>query len=695
MTAAAPSTVDRTVRVVIGLMSVGLAVLFVRVLQLQLHPSPQLREHMQARITRTSLAPPRGEITDRLGRPMATSEFGFRVFVDPTEIETPDELIPALAEVLQVPADDLGQKIMKRIAENARRLPPKSTEDEKASKKMGLREMLTRLAAAVGAEAPGSDDAETSSLDDNATPLPIRYVRVSEVVSDDTAQTIRKLHLKGVHLEQRDVREYPANGLAASLVGKKNDNPLWNLGAERSHDEELNGDAGLINYVRDAKGRPMWMSPGAYVPARAGQDIRLALDLEIQCIATEELRRGVNDADAAGGRGIVMDPRTGEILAMIDLVRPVPDAVPFPWADARPSDAKSRRRPDYEPEASPAPHQRYITLKPDLGRLIHPALARNRCVEDVYEPGSTFKPFVWSTITELGLAKPNEVFDTHSGMWRTSYGRLIHDVVKKPTMTWMEVLMNSSNIGMTQGGERLSFDQLSGAVRRFGFGSRTQIGLQGETAGLVTPRKLWSKYTQTSVCFGHEIAVTPVQMVRAFCVFARSGELAGTLPAARLTAVDTAAPPLLHRVLRPDVVLMARAIMREVASTMEAKMAANKDHPETGWRYGMFGKSGTAEIPLGKAPAGKRRPPGNKGYFDRQYNASFIGAAPIDQPRLVILVVIDDPGPERVHTNTYYGAHVAGPVVRRIMERSLSYLGVPPAPAPPRDAVHPGGPMAD
>lgn len=262
-------------------------------------------------------------------------------------------------------------------------------------------------------------------------------------------------------------------------------------------------------------------------------------------------------------------------------------------------------------------------------------------------------------------------------------------------MTWSDVLMNSSNIGMSKGGERLTHDQLSAAVRRFGFGSRTNVGLQGETAGLVTPRKSWSKYTQTSVCFGQEIAVTPVQMARAFCVFARNDDLAGTLPQARLTGTDDGTPPMLHRVLKPEVCSIVRTILHEIAASMEAKMAANREHPETGWRYGIFGKSGTAEIPLGKAPKGKRRPPGNKGYYERQYNASFIAAGPIARPRLVVIVVIDDPGPERVRSNTYYGALTAGPVVRRVMERSLSYLGVPPAPAPARGAAQANAPMAD
>jgi cell division protein FtsI/penicillin-binding protein 2 len=112
---------------------------------------------------------------------------------------------------------------------------------------------------------------------------------------------------------------------------------------------------------------------------------------------------------------------------------------------------------------------------------------------------------------------------------------------------------------------------------------------------------------------------------------------------------------------------------------VEQRMAA--EAPEGGWRYTMFGKSGTAQIPLGKAPPGKRRPPGNRGYFDEQYNSSFIAGAPLEEPRLVVLVVIDDPGPDRRRNRTHYGSQVAGPVVRRVVERSLSYMGVPPSPA--------------
>jgi cell division protein FtsI/penicillin-binding protein 2 len=249
---------------------------------------------------------------------------------------------------------------------------------------------------------------------------------------------------------------------------------------------------------------------------------------------------------------------------------------------------------------------------------------------------------------------------------------------------------------MGKSAERLTHDQLYSAVRRFGFGTRTGVGLQGETSGVVTPRRQWSKYTQTSVSFGQEIAVTPVQVARAFCAFARSGDLAGTLPRARLTALDPAEAEgsLVNRVLRPDVVKLVRQALLITARQMEAKMASHRLHPESGWRYTMFGKSGTAQIPLGKAPPGKRRPP-RMGYYPSQYNASFIAAGPAEAPKLVVLVVIDDPGPEQVRGLVYYGSHTAGPVVRRVMERSLAYLGVPPSPPSALPTIDPNARLAD
>jgi cell division protein FtsI/penicillin-binding protein 2 len=246
-------------------------------------------------------------------------------------------------------------------------------------------------------------------------------------------------------------------------------------------------------------------------------------------------------------------------------------------------------------------------------------------------------------------------------------------------MTWREVLVNSSNIGMVKVTSRMSFADLRDGVVRFGFGKRTGIGLPGESTGIVTSAKAWSKYTQTSVATGYEVAVTPVQMVRAFSSFARTGELAGTLPPITLRAVPADAPgggiaPGV-RVLPPHIAELARDTMRGVTHNLDQRIT--KKDESVHLRYEAFGKSGTAEIPLGPPPAGKKRPKGSDGYFQDQYNTSFIAGGPVAEPRVVVLVVIDDPGPSLVASRRHYGAATAGPVVRRIMERTLSYLGVP------------------
>jgi cell division protein FtsI/penicillin-binding protein 2 len=438
------------------------------------------------------------------------------------------------------------------------------------------------------------------------------------------------------------------------------------LGAELFLDKVVAAVTGKLSYVRDARGQPLWVYPGSYTAPKRGLDVRLSVDLEIQRIVVEELTKGVEDADAAGGRAIVLDPLTGEILAMSDVLRQVP-VVDYPWT--------------YPIGQEPGGHRpRYRTIRDDGGRSeVGGAGMRNRCVEDAYEPGSTFKPFMWAETTALGLARPEEVIDTGCGNWTTPYGRHISDVEAFGQQTWAHILVFSSNIGMAKGTSRMSHKQMRDAVVKFGFGSRTNIGLPGESAGVVTTQKNWSKYSQTSVAMGHEVAVTPLQMARAFAAFARPGELAGTLPPLRLTAVDgeeVVVPG--QRVLPAKVATLTRETMRGVTERLDARMARKAD--ATPLRYEAFGKSGTAEIPLGPPPKGKRRPKGSDGYYQGQYNASFICGAPAHNPRVVVVVVIDDPGPQRVATRTHYGAAAAGPVARRIVERGLSYLGVPPSP---------------
>ncbi len=550
--------------------------------------------------------------------------------------------------------------------------------------------------AILAGETPPSELAKEleKKPEDVSPPKPIRYLPIGDVLTDAQEEAVRALtakgkrpegalrQLTGVLLERVPVREFVAGDEIAGVVGKVGFGHVGLMGAEYRLEKELQGEAGQIAYVRDRSGRPLWIEQGAIVEPRNGHNIKLSIDLELQRIAYDEVMKQVEFMNAAGGRLVMANPQTGEILALVDIVRDVPGALPFPWS---PVDDKGRAINDGSNIFRPG--TRYQVLAGDERRKIHPALARNRNVEDVYEPGSTFKPFVWSVVTELGLARMNETFDTEGGRWFAPDGRYLEDVTKRDTMTWPLVLVNSSNIGMVKAGQRLSHEQMHRLVTRFGFGSRTNIGLPGETGGIVTPMSRWKNYTQVSVSYGHEIAVTPVQMVRAYSAFARTGELAGTLPTLRLTAVESdEAPPVTFRVLPAGVAKATRETLVGVATVIEDRWM-KKETPEGGWRYTMFGKSGTAKIPLGAAPQGMRAPRGTKGYYENQFISSFIAGAPVENPQLVLIAIIDDPGTAEGRARAErYGSAAAGPVARRVLERSLTYLGVPASPRPePRE----------
>jgi cell division protein FtsI/penicillin-binding protein 2 len=634
---------DGVALLVLVSIALGLSVMLGRVVQLQTRPSAALKAVMDDRVSSKREPGARGDLLDRRWRPLAVTHFGRRAFVDPWNFPNPPgEAFQKLAGVLGMPVEKVAERLVPAFDKN---------------------DALRADTSVARTEAGVPEGA-------------IRYVSIGGVLEADVASAVQAAKVPGVGLEYRSVREAPGDESAASLVGLVGVDHNGLLGAEFFVDKMVTPSAGSITYVRDSRSRPLWVAPGGYVAPKRGADVRLSIDMELQSIGYEELERGIEEADAAGGRLVMMDPATGEVLAMVDIIRHIPNLGAFPWRDPK---ARTELRPGV----------RYKTIKDDERRDAHPAAGRNRCVEDVYEPGSTFKPFMWATVTELGLASPGEVFDTENGHW-TPYGkRHLEDVIKRPTMTWSEVLVNSSNIGMAKGTSRLSFKQMHDAVRRFGFGSPPKIGLPGESGGLVTTLGNWSKYSQTSVAMGHEVAVTPVQMVRAFSCFARSGDMAGTMPQARLLARDARdeAADMGVRVLPARIAELTRNTMRGVTQKIDDRIA-KKGEQASGPHYEWFGKSGTAEIPLGKAPKGKVRPVGSDGYFPNQYNSSFIAGAPLENPQLVVVVVIDDPGPGLIAKKEHYGSYVAGPVVRRVFERALPYLGVKGA-EPPKVAPEP------
>lgn len=699
-------------------MSVLLAIILARVAQLQVSPPQRLLEQHQARVTTRVELPVRGDLMDRRGRLLAATRFGWRVHIDPVNLRPVDVdvAIVEIARAIGRPTDEVGERVMWALAENDRRRevvagvhgsgPTRPTPVQWLRGFIGLPDAGDQEVLPVGMDRLhvepelGIDDESGElvspiSFADVPTPpevlRPIRYLPFREVVDDAAAAGLRRLRIRGIGLERAGVREPIGGPAVAAVVGKVGVDE--SIGMEARLNDRLAGRPGHVSYYRDARGRPLWIEPGQVRMPVHGEDVRLSIDLEIQSIGLEELARGVEESDAAGGRLVAIDPRSGEILAMCDIVRDVPGLKEYPWEDdprALGRSSAGSTRPFMAPRPGSA---RYRTIAADTSRERSPGLAalfRNRCAEDVYEPGSTFKAFVWCTITELGLARVEEVFDTESGRWVTPYGRRIADVTKRATMTWADVLVNSSNIGMSKAVERLTHRQLHDAVRRFGFGSPTGVGIGGEASGIVTRAEAWTIYSQTSYAMGHEVAVTPLQMVRAFSAFARTGPLAGTLSELRLTAVSSSDPPVtvLRRVTTPACADLTRRTLLGVAENMQNRLR-QQDRSQSGWRYTIYGKSGTAEIPLGKAPPGKRRPAGSTGYFDDQYNSSFIAAGPFEDPRLVVIAVIDDPGPSLVFARPlprHYGAATAGPVVRRFMERALTYLGAPPSSTDDPDA---------
>lgn len=544
--------------VLLGGLVLALALIPLRVIQLQLWPDASLAG-AAGRIESTAAAMARrGDVLDRRGRVLATSTLGWRVFVDPVSTDAPGLVGAHLAQTVALNAADVDRRLSRRLTS--------------------------------------------------------RFVPVSDVLPDERVDGLRRSPMSGVGLEPRLMRHYPNGTAGGSLIGLVGFDHTGLAGMEHAQQRRLEGQPGTITAVRDTRRRTVWVFPEAVDPPRDGEDVRLSVDLAVQTMAEERLAEAVGALGAAGGRLLVVDPATGELLAIADVLH-----------DDHPDQSRDRR------------------------------LDRNRCGTDPYEPGSTFKPFVWAAALEAGVATESEVLPTPADRpHRTSKGRRIRDAHYEGPATFRRVLVKSLNSGMAIVAERLSESQLRAMVTRLGFGRTTGCGLPGETGGIVTPASRWSHYTQTSVAMGHEISVTTLQMVRAFCAFARDG----TMPDLTLLARRAGEPLVQQRVFTPATVHAARSAMRQVMSEGTGRRVQSA-------LYSMFGKSGTAQLPIAEGG----------GYHEDRYVSSFIAAAPAHDPAIVVLCVIDDPDRSK---GRWYGSVTAGPVVRDLVERVLPYLGVGP-----------------
>lgn len=451
------------------------------------------------------------------------------------------------------------------------------------------------------------------------------FVWIARRISPEQAARVKALRLPSIELVQESKRFYPGGSLAGHVIGVAGLDNRGLEGLELVCDALLRGQEGYRASVRDGKGR---LLPGHWermVAPVNGNDVVLTIDAVIQHIAERELERAFRSSHAIGGTIIVMEPRTGDILALAN--RPTYDL-------NAPGNVEASRR-------------------------------RNRALTDMLEPGSVFKVITASALLAERLVGVNERFYCENGEFRIPGGPPLHDHRPHGWLTFREVIALSSNIGTAKAAWRLKPQQLYEYIRRFGFGAATGIELPGEAAGIVHPPSQWSKRSISMIPIGQEVAVTPIQMAAAFSMLANGGqavrphlikEVRDPRGAVIRTAVGAtgapAAPPT--QVIPAEVSQTLRSIMASVVEEGTGKKAT-----VPGYRSG--GKTGTAQ---------KLDPDGR--YSHSKFIASFTGFAPVDRPALVIVVMLDEPHP------VYYGGEVAAPVFAKVAGEALRYLDVPP-----------------
>ena len=428
-------------------------------------------------------------------------------------------------------------------------------------------------------------------------------------VAPDLASKVRTLGVQGVHLLREYRRYYPAGEVVSHVIGFTDIDDHGQEGMELAYDEWLQGMPGSKHVIQDRLGR--FVEDVAKVrAARPGTDIALSIDLRVQTLAYRVLKRAVTHRRAKGGSVVVLDARNGEILAMAN-------------------------QPSYNPN--------------NRGRRIGGA-ARNRAVTDVIEPGSTVKPFTVAAALEAKVLRPDSPVDTSPGSLRV--GRhLIRDVRNLGLIDVPTVLKRSSNVGVSKIALATPPEALWALFSGIGVGVPTESGFPGESGGILTRGARWPELERATLAFGYGLSVSPLQLARAYLVLANDGR---SLPV-RFTLPGTQPVPPATMAMSPSVATHVRRMLEQVVSP------DGTGHRAQVFGYSVAGKTGTAR----KSTRG--------GYADDRFNAVFAGFAPVTQPRLVAVVVVDEP-----QGKEYYGGQVAAPIFAEVVSGTLRLLGVPP-----------------
>lgn len=565
--------IARRLAVVVAVLLVAVLGLVFRLVDLQLlHHHSYRQQAQEEHLSRLDIVPRRGAILDRNGYPLAASVDAYDVLVDKHIWGTPDKArqrAEQLADVLNRPPDDI----------------------------------LADLEASIS-----------------------REVVVARGLDYQASVAVEGLGLSGVRLMRSSRRVYPEGNLAPALLGFLGRDNFGLTGLEADYDRELGGAAGTLVYERDGRGNLIPVGQQKRVPAEPGADIILTIDRYAQRLAERELDATIKKHKASGGTIIIMDTRTGAILAMAS-------------------------RPSFDVT--------HLDLS-DEGKV---DLYRNRAITDLYEPGSVFKTITMAAALNEGLISPQSTY-VDEGVARVSGWAITNwDLGAHGVQTATQILTKSLNTGAVWASQLLGPDRFYDYVQRFGFGQLTGVGLSGEAPGQVrTPADDgWSEVDMATNSFGQGINVTPLQLITAIAAIANDGRLMRPYVVQEIRRGDES------QVTQP--LMVRQVITPETANTLTEMMEAVVDGITTIYAisvpgYRVAGKTGTASISV----------PG--GYKPDSYIASFAGFVPSDDPVLAMLVKIDEP------KDVPWGSAVSAPVFARLASALLPYLKVPPdAPA--------------
>jgi cell division protein FtsI (penicillin-binding protein 3) len=452
-----------------------------------------------------------------------------------------------------------------------------------------------------------------------------RFVWVKRRITPSESNWIKKLGLKGVHIRQEHHRVYPTGHLCSHVVGFSDIDGRGLSGIEHSLDAILRGGKTSEVLLKDARGNIFArdiQGNAPTAPVRNGYDVYLTIDSRIQNITRQALQRQFQRHRPEAAWALVMNARTGAVLAMVNL-------------------------PDFNPNriAESSPNSR-----------------RNRIITDTYEYGSVMKPFTVAAALEAGVISPDTEIECHNGKWRIG-ARTISDVKEHDTLTASEVVIYSSNIGAAHIGLKLGVERFYKALTMFGFGETSDIHLPGEVTGILRPPERWNKHSLLSISFGKEITNTALSLATAYTVFANEGLLIRPHIIQKIADPDTGEvvynfdePVIIRRVTTPETASQVMEMLKRVVEEGTGR-GVRLDS------YAVAGKTGTSAL-LSRS---------GQGYSDSRYLSSFIGIAPADDPRIIALVSLKAPS-----EGGHYGSTVAGPACRKIIKETLQILGVPP-----------------